>query len=164
MLLAESSLSMHGAGPACLFIYSQHGPWLLNDGNLGMPVEEKLLGGRGGLGYRTRSGEHPSDTQLSPGSGFLQGPVCSSCGPDGIYAWENIKHLTTARLVSQPSLSPNATSLLLSCTQPPPSPRPHIPEGCTEPATLRSFPRSFRAALLEFPRALFSSARLLLWS
>lgn len=145
MLLAESSLSMHGAGPACLFIYSQRGPWLLNDGNWGMPGEEKFLGGRGGLGCRARSGEHPSDTQLSPGSRFLQGPVCSSCGPDGIYAWENTEHFTTARLVSQPSLSPNATSLLLSLYPATPIPTVTHPRGMHRASHTQLLPTQFQS-------------------
>lgn len=156
---------MHGAGPACLFIYSQPGPWLHSDGNRGMPGEEKLLGERSSLGCRAGSGEHPSDIQLdhssrqvqassrdqfvvlmefvlgrlntSPQTGWFPSPACPQMPP--------------------PSCSP--------CTHPPPS-RATVthPRGMHRASHTQLLPTQFQSRSAGVSRALFSSARLLLWS
>lgn len=144
---------MHRAGPACLFIYSQRGPWLHNDGNWGMPGKEKLFGGRGSLGCRAGSGEHPGDTQLDRPS--HQGSLCSSCGPDGICARENTEHFTTGGFPSP------------ACPQmPPPTILSHgrTSRGMRRASHTQLLPTQLQSCSAGVSRALFSSARLLVWS
>lgn len=144
----------------CLFIYSQHGPWLHSDGNCGMPGDEKLLSGRGSLGCRAGSGEHPSDMELEHSPHQVQ----ASSRDQFVVLMESVLG-RTQNTSPQPSLSPNATSLLLSL-HPATTSRATAthPRGMHRASHTQLLPTQFQSRSAGVSRALFSSARLLLWS
>lgn len=154
ILLAESSRSMHRAGPAYLFIYPQRGSGSTTmeigmcQGRRSFWGEEAAWDAEQGVGSIpvTQSWTIPlARFRLPPGTSlFLAWCRWNLClGEHGTL------HHSQVGFPAQPVLKCHLPLVLPAPSHYHPEPRPHIPDGCT--ATLSSFPRSFRAALLEFP-------------